>query len=394
VPAPDGLARVRPRYGDRSLADVLPSVLSALGVPGAGDPLGLRDRLPGVRRIGVLLLDGLGHQLLPVAAAVAPTLADVLAGRLGTLSALTSGFPSTTPTSLASLGTGAPPGAHGLLGFTLNVPGTDRVLNHIEWTADPDPLRWQPLATQFDRAAAAGVAVSVVARGEYAGSGLSVSAYRGAAYRPASNLDELASQLLTGLTEPDAPALSYGYHPDVDSAGHQFGIDSPQWRDAVSRVDVLLTRVAEGLPPDGALVVTADHGALDVPAEYRFDLDADPRLRAGVHVVAGEPRVRYLHTQPGAAADVIDAWRGVLGDAAWVASRDEAVATGWFGPVAEEHLARIGDVVVACRDRYVVLATRTEPAKVASLIAFHGSDTAAEMLIPLVILGGNVRGPG
>jgi hypothetical protein len=131
-----------------------------------------------------------------------------------------------------------------------------------------------------------------------------------------------------------------------------------------------------------------------VPAGYRFDLDTDPRLRAGIQVVAGEPRVRYLHTQPGAAADVIDAWRGVLGDTAWVASRDEAVATGWFGPVAEEHLARIGDVVVACRDRYVVLATRTEPAKVASLIAYHGSDTAAEMLIPLVILGGNVRGTG
>jgi hypothetical protein len=388
------MERVRPRYGDRSLAEVLPSVLSALGVRGAADPLGLRDQLTGVRRIGVLLIDGLGHQLLPVAAPVAPTLADVLAGRLGTLSVLTSGFPSTTPTSLASLGTGAPPGAHGLLGFTLNVPGTTRVLNHIDWTTDPDPLRWQPLSTQFDRAAAAGVAVSVVARGAFAGTGLSVAAYRGATYHPAGNLDELAGRLLAALTEPDAPALAYAYHSDVDSAGHQFGIDSPQWRAAVSGVDGLLARVADGLPPDGALVVTADHGALDVPAEYRIDLDADPRLRAGIHVVAGEPRVRYLHTEPGAAADVIDAWRGVLGEAAWVASRDEAVATGWFGPVAEEHLARIGDVVVACRDRYVVLATGTEPAKVASLIAYHGSDTAAEMLIPLVILGGNVGGSG
>jgi hypothetical protein len=371
----------------------MPSVLAAMGVPGAVDPIGLGERLAGVRRVAVLLVDGLGHRLLPLAAPVAPVLADVCAGRLGELRILTTGFPSTTPTSLASLGTGAPPGAHGLLGFTLNVPGTTRVLNHTEWGGDPDPLRWQPLTTQFAAAAAAGVAVTLVHRAEFAGSGLTVSAYRGASHRPAGDIDTLARQMLAALAEADPPALVYGYHPDLDAIGHQYGVDSAPWRAAAAGVDRLLARLVDGLPPDAALVVTADHGQLDIPADHRFDLDGDPRLGAGVRVVAGEPRVRYLHTVPGAVDDVIAAWRGVLGEAAWVGAREQAVADGWFGPVPEPHLARLGDVVAVCHDRYAVLATAHEPDRVAQLVAFHGSWTAAEMLVPLILIDGGAVGP-
>ncbi|HEY8472786.1 MAG TPA: alkaline phosphatase family protein [Natronosporangium sp.] len=380
---------VRPAYGDGSLADLLPSLLAVLGMAGATDRLGLAGRLAGVRRIAVLLVDGLGHQLLPVAGPVAPVLADLTAGRLGALRPITTGFPSTTPTSLTSLGTGAPPGVHGLLGFRVSVPGTGRVLNHIEWTTDPDPRWWQPLPTQLALGAAAGISVTVVSRSEFVGSGLTESAWRGAAYRPADDLDALADRMLAALTTADPPALVYGYHRDVDRAGHRHGVDSPAWRAAVAGVDQLLDRLIAGLPADAALVVTADHGQLNVPEDARFDLDTDPRLSSGVDIVAGEPRVRYLHTVPGAVDDVIDTWREVLGEAAWVARREEVIAAGWFGPVSEAHLARIGDVVVVCRDRYVVLASVHEPPQASELVAYHGSWTAAEMLVPLIIVRGS-----
>src|SRR2546429_2610320 len=125
---------IRPRYGDASLADVIPGVLSALGLPGVADPLGLAaGPLAGVRRVAVLLVDGLGRYQLPLAAPYAPALTDVATGRLGAARVITSGFPSTTPVSLVSVGTGVPPGAHGVLGFNVRVPGTDRVLSHIQW---------------------------------------------------------------------------------------------------------------------------------------------------------------------------------------------------------------------------------------------------------------------
>lgn len=130
----DPLQVVRPNYFGGSLADVLPSALAVLGVD-RSDPLGLAGQLAGVRRIAVLLVDGLGWYQLPAAAPYAPILTD-LTGRYGR--PLTCGFPSTTPTSLVSLGTGAAPGAHGVLGFRINVPGTDRVLTHINWPGAAD----------------------------------------------------------------------------------------------------------------------------------------------------------------------------------------------------------------------------------------------------------------
>jgi hypothetical protein len=139
----EALLEVRPAYGTGSLADVLPSVSALLGVPGTTDVLGLRERLDGVTRVGVLLVDGLGFHQLPVAQAYAPTIRDM------SLSRLTAGFPSTTPVSLATLGTGAPPGAHGILGFTTRRPD-GRNLVHILWGHDPDPREWQPLPTRFE----------------------------------------------------------------------------------------------------------------------------------------------------------------------------------------------------------------------------------------------------
>jgi hypothetical protein len=375
---------IYPQYDANSLANVLPGALAALGLSGMSDPIGLASGpLAGVRRVAVLLIDGLGTHQLPLAAPHAPALADLATGRLGTARTITSGFPSTTPVSLVSVGTGVPPGAHGVLGFTVRVPPSDRVLNHTRWDKDPSPAQWQPMPTLFDSAAAAGVPVTVVSRPEFSGSGLSVAAYGDAGFRAATGVDALATEMLTALGE--VGGLVYGYYPDLDTAGHIHGLTSPQWAATAGEVDRLVTRVLDGLPRYAALVVTADHGQLDIPADGRIDLDTDPRLRTGVEVVAGEPRVRYLHTVAGAREDVLATWRTVLGSAAWVASREEAVAAGWFGPVGAAHVERVGDVVVVCRDRTVILASRTEPAFVARMIAFHGSYTAAEMQIPLLV---------
>lgn len=370
-----------PRYGTASLADVMPSVLALLGVPGEADTLGLRADLEGVRRVAVLLVDGLGWHQLPL---TGPSLRSLPARKL------TSGFPSTTPTSLVTLGTGVTPGAHGIVGFTVNVPGTDRVLNHIRWGTDPDPQAWQPVPTAFDRAAAAGLRSAVVINPDFEGSGLTVSAYRGAGFRGAATVDDIAREMLAALSEV---SLVYGYFPDVDTSGHVYGVNSTEWLAAVADAERLIVRLAERLPADAALLVTADHGQLNVEPEDRFDIDASPALRAGVRVVAGEPRVRYLHTLPGARDDVVAAWKAILGPAAWIGTREEAVARGWYGPVPSSHLARLGDVVVACRDKYAILATKTEPALLSRLIAYHGSDTAVEMEIPLLVAPGSVVRP-
>jgi Type I phosphodiesterase / nucleotide pyrophosphatase len=366
-----------------SICDVLPAAAALLGAPRAADNLGLTQSIDPVDRVAVVLVDGLGWHLLPELASSAPLLASVLSGDTGRLTPLVCTFPSTTPTSLVSLGTGAQPGEHGILGFTLNVPGTDRVITHIRWHDDPPHDTWQPLPTWFGRLQHAGISARAVLPASFLGTGLTNAAYRGAEFCPVAPTDDNAQRISDELTA--APGLVFGYTADLDTAAHLSGIGSPQWHEAAARVDALLTRIVEALPPNTALLVTADHGGLNVAADARFDCDADPRLGAGVRVVAGEARVRYLHTERGAAPDVRAAWSEILGAAAHVYSRDQAVATGLFGPVSPGHLARIGDVVVVCTGDAAVLATDHEPAETAQLIGFHGGATDAEMAIPLIV---------
>jgi hypothetical protein len=366
------------------ITEILPSAFAVLGAPGFSDTLGLAERVGPVRRVAVLLVDGLGYHLLPRAARSAPLLADVLAGRVGHADELACTLPSTTPTSLVSLGTGVTPGEHGILGFTVNLPGTDRRLTHVTWRDDPDPARWQPVPTVFERAT--GTASTVVLPAAFVGSGLTLSAYRGASAVGLHDGDDLAERMLAELSA--RPGLVLGYTAGVDTAAHVHGIASSQWAEAAAWTGEVIERLVSALPRDAALLVTADHGGLDVPLTGRVDLGTDPRLSAGIRVVAGEPRVRYLHTVAGAAGDVLATWRDVLGERASVLSRDEAIATGMFGAVAEPHRARIGDVVVVCLGETVVLASGHEPPAVARLVGFHGSTTPAETAIPLLSFAG------
>ena len=365
---------------------MLPAAAALLSVDGAQDALGVIDRVGKVRRVVVFLVDGMGWHLLPELAVDAPLLASVLSGEIGQLDELVCTFPSTTPTSLASLCTGVAPGQHGVLGFTVKLPDSDRVLNHIFWRDDPPAGQWQPVPTWFERLHSAGVGARAVLPAAFLGSGLTEAAYRGAQFVGARTDDDYAQLVIDQLRA--APGAVYAYTAALDTAAHLFGLDSPEWHAAGAYVDTLLSRLFEALPSDAALLVTADHGGLNVPPDRRIDLDADSRLSAGVRVVAGDPRVRYLHTEPGATADVIAAWSELLDGRAEVRTRDDAVAAGLFGSVRNEHLPRIGDVVVSCLGDDAVLAGAHEPPEVAKMIGFHGSATAAEMAIPLITFAG------
>ncbi|WP_083983348.1 alkaline phosphatase family protein [Actinomadura hibisca] len=360
-----------PRYGEAALADLTPSVLAALGVPDGTGVLGL----PALPRACVLIVDGLGWELLRDHPDEAPFLTS-LAGR-----PLTAGFPATTATSLASLGTGVPPGGHGLLGVQVAVPGTGRLLNCLKWQdPDVDPVTFQPVPTVYERAAADGVAVGYVSLGQYRGSGLSQATARGASYLSANGMGQLVGQAERALRAGDRSFVTV-YHADLDATGHRYGVASPDWRYQLRFVDLLAQRLAEVLPDGAALYVTADHGMVD-PTE-RVDVDTDPDLRAGVALLGGDARARYVYSEPGAQDDVLAAWRDRFGDQAWVCSRDEAIAAGWFGPVDPEMALRIGDVVAVPFTDLAIVASHREP-WLDRMVGMHGSMVPAEQLVPLL----------
>ncbi|MDN3359362.1 nucleotide pyrophosphatase/phosphodiesterase family protein [Actinomadura sp. DC4] len=359
-----------PEYGRRSLADVSSSVLATLGVPGHDDVLGL-PRLP---RACLLLVDGLGWELLRAHAADAPYMSSLAAREL------TAGFPATTATSLGSFGTGRPPGVHGMLGYQVAIPGEGRLLNCLRWADGVDPRVWQPSATVFEQAAAAGVATTHVSAGAFVGSGLTRAVYRGAHYVPADALGPLVAAAEHAVRQGERSFVTV-YHSELDATGHVFGSRSPAWRHHLAFVDLLVRRLAEAMPPDAVLYVTADHGMTDPGT--RLDVDAEPELRSGVALLGGDPRARHVYAENGAAADVLAIWRGRLEDRAWVMPRGEAIEAGLFGPVADTMVERIGDVVAVPHADLAIVATEAEPLE-SSLVGMHGSLVPAELLVPLL----------
>jgi hypothetical protein len=377
VPSPE--AFTEPAYGDRSLGDVVPAVARSLGV--AADAVGPPPSgllLPDAGSWVVFLVDGLGAELLRRYAHAAPYLSSLVAGS----ATGTAGVPSTTATSLTSLGTALTPGTHGLVGFTARVPGTDRLLNHLWWDKRVDPLEWQPHPTAFARLGAAGVHVTVVNKREFEGSGLTVAAHRGAGYVGADRVGERIAGVVAAAAV--SPSLTYVYDSDLDWTGHKFGVASTQWLQQLAMVDAEAEQMREALPASPRLLVIADHGMVDSPPEARVDVDEVDVLRDGVALLGGEARFRHLYCSRGSVADVVDTWRGVLGDRATVLSRDEAVERGWFGTSTPAVLPRIGDVLVACRGDAAIVSS-TDFAYEMSLVGLHGSLTSAEMLIPVLI---------
>jgi len=215
-------------------------------------------------------------------------------------------------------------------------------------------------------------------------SGLSRAIGRGQRFHAAESLEAVQEAALRRL---DArPAFVYGYHSRLDAAGHVEGVASQAWRDELVAVDQAVRTLAEQLPADTALVVTGDHGMVDLHPNERLDLADHPGLAAGVTLLAGEARARYVRTVPGAADDVVNAWRSILGDRMWVWTRDEAISTGIFGPrVSDPARERIGDVVAAAYGRVGIVQRDVDPAQ-ARLNGHHGSLTAAEQFVPLCVI--------
>ncbi|TQN32277.1 type I phosphodiesterase/nucleotide pyrophosphatase [Haloactinospora alba] len=373
-----------PRYGRASLADLLPSVVSSLGAVEEPNPLGL----PPVRRACVLLVDGMGWEALASRRGHAPFLASLADGA----SPITAGFPSTTATSLTTLGTGAAPGQHGVVGLQVAIPGSDRVLHQLRWNGDIDPETWQPRRTVYERAETAGIATSYIAAGSYEGSGLTLASTRGSRYVAADSVTELAVQAGAVLSSADR-CLAVVYHSDLDTYGHMFGVDSSHWRLHLGQVDRLAEQLANALPPDAALYITADHGMVDTNAGSRVDVESPPELSAGVRVLAGEARARHVYTRPGAQEDVLAAWRQELAARADVVSREQAISAGLFGPVSEELRPRIGDVLALARGDTALVAPRSERVE-SSLVGQHGSLTPDELRVPLLSVSTASGGAG
>ncbi|MDO4919793.1 alkaline phosphatase family protein [Kocuria sp.] len=366
-----------PRYGTRSVADVLSSAAAAVGVAGTRNALSL----PGAQRYVVVLVDGLGSRLLREVGGYAPTLRS--AESLGELDAA---FPSTTSVSLSCLGTGAAPGRHGMLGYDVLDPERDRVVNMLgQWPAGLDPLAWQPLPTVLEHAAGQ-VDVATVSSPRFETSALTRAALRGGRFVGAQGVHARTARALEQLRE-GRRGLVYFYWDELDKTAHREGWRSQTWLGALEELDSALRRLVSRLPANTRVLLTADHGMVDVAPEHRVDVSGVPALMAGVRHTAGEPRAVQLHTTEDTDPEhVARAWREHFRDAVWVATRDQLAEHGYFGADPDPALLRrAGDVWVLGREEIALYDVSRQGTRPLEMVGQHGSLTEQERLVPALL---------
>jgi len=393
APLPDGhltnVSRPRaPAYGTCSLAELLPAALAAVLGRAVPSP---QLRIPSCGKIVVLLVDGLGHS---TALRYARSLPRLHAGLRGHVS---SAFPCSTSVCLATLGTGAPPGTHGFLGFNARVRERKELFNYLSWasqehideplTEDIPPEVLQPRATVFERAERQGVATVMAGPSALADTPYTRAIFRGAQYAGADEHTSLGDTILNALARLDGPALVYGYHPDLDRIGHEEGLQAPAYLDELGRIDALVGRLADALAPDETLVVVADHGMVELRPKEVYELADHAGLEQEVELLGGEARARHVYTEPGAAQRVATRWRDFWRERMWVGSREQAVAFGLFGTVVPEHAERIGDVVAIAAGPVGIVDSRVLAAE-ARMRGHHGALSHEERLVPIAVFGG------
>lgn len=354
---------------------ILPSIAAALGVGSFENALGL----PEAARYIMFVVDGMGAHLLRDNPQSAPFLSS-----LSGVDGLVCGVPSTTATSLTSLSTGLRPGQHGMAGYTCRVPETGQRMNLLTWDQPVVPELWQPHRSLLAQLGDAGVDADVVNEAKFEDSGLTRCTHRDVRYHGVKSTWERLDVVLD-VVEQSSRGLVYAYDSRLDHSGHLDGCASEAWHETLLSIDADVAQLHDELPGDTVLLVTADHGMIDLPEEGRFDLDTVPGLRDGVELVAGEARLRHLYVRPGATEDVLAGWREVMGDRAIVERREDLV--DWFGPMAPDVRDRFGDVIVASLGEFAVFSS-VDFSLEFMLRGFHGSVTEAELAIPVLISAG------
>lgn len=362
--------------------DLLPAPFADGARPGLLDAFAPLLSAPAPGRDVLVLLDGVGADLLAEHRALTPTLRRLEreTTRIRTVT------PATTSTAMVSLHTSVPPLQHGVLGYLTHDPDRGQPLNQL--TGDPAvvPERWMPepgLAESSERPAVQ------VAPGKHAGSHLSRVAYRGWEFLAHGRGDRVEA-VRTAIHRAGPDGVVHLHVDDVDHAGHRFGVDSEQWRTALAEVDGLLGTLLRRLPAGTRLHVTADHGMVDTAPELTVDLAEHPWLQRLAAVVAGEARALALTAVAGdgAAAELASGLTELLGERALVLTRGQLLGSAVLGPagmdVSERVQGRVPDVLVLGRGRWTVDDFSRRPERARQMVGVHGSLTPAEAWVPLL----------
>ncbi len=339
-----------------------------------------RLKLKRVKRACVILVDGLGTKNLEFRAGHAPHLINAL--KQG--QSIHCGFPSTTATSISSFATGAAAGLHGMVGYQVFDRHSQKPLNLLTGLGGDQPARtWQSQSTVTEAAIEAGVPVFVVGPPEYEGSPFSEATMPSATYIGAKSFDERVSATQK-LLRTNSTALVYLYFPELDQRAHAFGSKSVEWLEKLEDLDAAVKQLTAELPKDAGVLLTADHGIIDVRHDRQIYLDEHRDLLPGLISVGGDPRVLFLYFESVPTENQLEQLQTALGSRVIVAAKQRVIDAGWYGEITETNATRLPDVFLIANGEAALYHRDFAKTKSMQMIGQHGALSTEELTIPLL----------
>lgn len=385
---------VRPSPHEPDLVHLIRAIASLGGVEGM-DGFAPTQKLMGLigpaRHMVFVLLDGLGMNLVQRL----PRDSFIVSRLQGQIHAT---CPSTTACALTSVATGQWPAQHAVTGWFTHLAelGITSTLLPFSERYTHQPLGKRGLSVQEVLPVAAFYPRMVHRPLTFMPTQISNTAYatysRG--YTPVNGYHsfiEATDQIIAHVRAADEPSYTHLYIPDIDTLCHKRGVDHPSVIDLIMQIDAQVSRLANALAGRARIIVSADHGLIDVALHEHMPIfDGDPVLEMLEAPPSGDARLPIFHVREGRREAFVELFNERFAKSMILLETAEAERMELFGPAPMSPIARrrFGDFVgIAFRPATLLYHPPSAPAQNPRepYLAQHAGLSPNEMLVPLVL---------
>lgn len=383
-------AKMLPNYKDGSIVNLVSSIIKALG----GRPVyGQLKLLPAsqlkCKNVVLIVMDGLGYEY-------------VKRNGKGTifekylLGPITSVFPATTAAAVTSFFTGVAPQQHAITGWHMHLKELGVVSAIMRFIPRSGGVAFSKLnipprkvfdqKTIYEKIRAKSFNVILRELGE---TDYNKVYSRGAKVVYYENMAGFFGSLSRIILKEKGRKLIYGYWPEPDLLQHYFGTRSKESYRHFKLLDRKLGLFLKLIRnTDTTVIITGDHGLIDVPKSRSIQLRDHPKLADTLTLpICGEARLGYCYVHPSKKRQFEHYMSTRMKKYFSFHKSEELIKKNYFGlgKPNPNLFDRVGDYTVIPKNNYALLDALLAE-KRHSKKARHGGTSKEEMLVPLIVI--------
>lgn len=177
------------------------------------------------------------------------------------------------------------------------------------------------------------------------------------------------------------------YFYEYDKAAHNFGYKSKEAKEVLKEIDEEIKKISQTIGEDTKIIVTADHGFLDIKKKNNIYLSKAPELYDCLRTpLFGDSRVVYCNVKPFKTKEFEQILQAKFKDKLDFFKSEDLVKKGVFGKnPCKELYERVGDYTLILKEDYA-LYDDLSLLKNNVFKGKHGGVSDREFFVPLIVI--------